>query len=95
MAVGTTIIAILIAVILVAAKLILEHQRDLDRRDGCEQSAESYTMKGMLKIMWEEHKIKKDEKKEARRAARQARYTGAQASTKISVQSFKKKDKAD
>ena len=92
MAVGTAVIAILIAIVLVAVKLILEHQKDLDKRDGCEQSPESYTMKGMLKLMWEDNKIKKEERKEGRRRARGTRFNNEQTNTKISVQSFKEKE---
>lgn len=65
------IFCIIIAVILVAVKLILEHQQDLDRKDGVEQDRSSYTMTGMLKLMIEDKKVQKKELRESKRPTRE------------------------
>lgn len=65
------IFCIIIAVILVAVKLILEHQQDLDRKDGVEQDRSSYTMTGMLKLMIEDKKVQKKELRESKRLTRE------------------------
>ena len=57
---------ILIAMVLVAAKLILEHEQQLDRAAGVEQPKEMYTLKGMLRYMREERRQKRQDRREER-----------------------------
>lgn len=90
------IFTIVIAVILVAVKFILEHQRDEDRRNGCEQDAKSYTMSGMLKLIRQDRKIKKAKKKEAKRLERDARQNpGSVKKPSLSIQQFSSRDDSE
>ena len=50
---------VIIATIIVTVKLVLEQQRDSDRKNGIEQIASSYTIKGMIHLIRNERKRKK------------------------------------
>ena len=58
-------VTIFIAVVLVAIKLILEHQYEVDKVNGVEGRRDEYTFRGMLKTMRAERR----EKRLRRRAA--------------------------
>ena len=51
---------VIIATIIVTVKLVLEQQRDSDRKNGIEQIASSYTIKGMIHLIRNERKRKKN-----------------------------------
>lgn len=72
-------------------KLILEHQQDLDRKDGIEQEHSAYTMVGILKLMREDRRIRKEEKREARQLAREiGKNSQAMENPNLSVKRFGK-----
>lgn len=51
---------VIIAAIIVTVKLVLEHQRDSDKKNGIEQVASSYTIKGMIRLIRNERKRNKN-----------------------------------
>lgn len=57
----STIFCFMIASILVIIKLLLEHQQDLDSKNGCRQASYLYTMHGMLRSMRKKRKSRREE----------------------------------
>lgn len=64
------IMCFVIATVLVVVKLMLEHQRDQDRANGNIQDDDSYTMKGMLRLIREENREKRTARREERHRAK-------------------------
>ena len=78
------------ATIIVTVKLVLEQQRDSDRKNGIEQIASSYTIKGMIHLIRNERKRKKNIRKLHLPQKNAETDTLIENKTKLSVKQFNK-----
>lgn len=84
------IFCVLIAVVYVVVKLLLEHQESEDKAKGINQPHEAYTVRGMFRLIREEQRLKK----ENRRAMRRTSDTDRTISV-ISVRPFQEPSASD
>ena len=64
---STGIILFGVSFIVVIIRMMLEYQKDVDKYEGHEQGPSCYTISGMLRMMREDKKAEKEEKRAARR----------------------------
>lgn len=79
---------VIIATIIVTVKLVLEHQRDLDKKNDIEQVASSYTIAGMIHLILNERRRNKDIRKFHLRQKRIETDIRSESKKQLSVKQF-------